>query len=92
MAHVKVWDDFLTFTVEGSGEFPFDCLRKDMAWPTGTADALALASRGKRRVTLTAFAARHVTPARWESFGWKFLGAEFFPYLDAARNEGLLAA
>jgi hypothetical protein len=65
-------------------------LRKDMAWPNGTEDAAAITQRGKRRVTLTAHMARFVSVARWESFGWKVLGADYFPYLEAARDEGLL--
>lgn len=90
--HVKIWDDEITFTVEGRGVFPFDMLRKDMAWPTTIEDATKLGETGRRCVTLTAHAARYVTVRRWESFGWKFHNAELFPYFEAARAEGLMAA
>lgn len=64
------YDEPHTFIVEGRGEFPFDMLRRDQAWPADTTSAMAMDGRGLRRVAITASCLRHITPARWESFGW----------------------
>jgi hypothetical protein len=78
-----MWDDPITYTVEGRGEFPLDMLRRDQAWPADTRSALAIGERGRRRVTLTAAVARHVAVARWASFGWRVEDADLFPYAQA---------
>jgi hypothetical protein len=65
------YDEPHTFIVEGRGEFPFDMLRREHAWPTDTASALVMGGRCLRRVAITASQLRHVTHGRWESFGWK---------------------
>lgn len=63
------------FIVRGSGEFPYDMLRYDACWPEhelGERSSRQLSGgwdRGPREVTL--LTERHVTPRRWESFGWK---------------------
>jgi hypothetical protein len=61
------------FTVEGSGEFPFDMLRRENAWPDRTEDALKLTQPGRRQITICASTARFCVPKRWESFGWKII-------------------
>lgn len=86
--HVKMWDDAVTFTVTGSGEFPMDMLRHDMAWPEDTDAAATITQRGRRSVRLTAHKARFVTPERWESFGWHFEGKALFPYAHYAAGNG----
>jgi hypothetical protein len=62
------------FTVKGKGHFPFDMLRHDQAWPATTDAATAMSfsasvSEGLT-VELIAYKRRHITPARWRSFGW----------------------
>ncbi len=63
--------------VEGRGEFPFDMLRYDAAFPATSADASAMQmpdnDNGKRRVTVK----RHSDTQdagwnrdRWQSYGW----------------------
>ena len=64
------------FTVQGSGEFPFDMLRFDRCFPTSPAASLAMGyfpdGRGRtmREVELCTDECS-ITPARWESFGWR---------------------
>jgi len=65
------------FTVEGSGEFPFDMLRYDHAWPyTEAHDSHLLSSetRERRRVVLMTDSPQAPTVGRWESFGWRVVG------------------
>lgn len=76
------------FTVEGSGEFPVDMLRYDACYPaTEALDVPAIAASyanesnlpRKRRVVLRVkplMGEKHVnlTPDRWASFGWRFIG------------------
>lgn len=72
MAKERVFID--SFTVEGGGEFPFDMLRYDQCWPTGSMDAAAITHEGKRRVALNGVAGlpgNYPTHARWLSFGWR---------------------
>jgi hypothetical protein len=69
----KELDDPHMFVVEGRGEFPFDMLRHSMAHPASSADASRMADCGKRRVALVGATARHITPARWASFGWSIV-------------------
>jgi hypothetical protein len=66
----------ITFTVEGSGNFPVDMLRYDICWPAtegdshqvATPEGVSEASRTSRVVTLKGLKAP--TLARWRSFGW----------------------
>lgn len=66
------------FTVEGSGEFPYDMLRYDQCWPQSEANdvyklsahPLGQLARAIRQVTLVSIKSMP-TVARWESFGWK---------------------
>lgn len=80
-------DFAVTFTVQGSGEFPFDMLRYDGCYPsTERDDVPAIAVRPSdgswqklRRVVLIARPLKGeknvtLTPARWASFGWRFVG------------------
>jgi hypothetical protein len=62
-----------TFTVKGTGEFPFDMLRYDAAWPNASDDAAKMGARGWRSVRLTTQQNGAPTAARWESFGWKVI-------------------
>lgn len=89
--HVAIWDDEVTYTVEGRGEFPFDMLRRDCAWPASTMDACLLSGTERRRVTLTATKARFVAVGRWSSFGWNVVGGDLFPYAQQPDFEGLAA-
>lgn len=63
------------FTVEGSGQFPFDMLRHDRCWPSSSTEVIGLAPHDRstlygdrRRVELHS----HIEPKpdRWASFGW----------------------
>lgn len=74
---MSIYDQQHRYTVEGSGEFHFDMLRRDHSWPTTTEDAQAIPQEGLRRITLTAAEARHVTVDRWDSFGWKVVAGFF---------------
>jgi len=68
------------FTVMGKGEFPWDMLRTDQAFPATTEDAFAMPKpldeegrRMLRAVTLVTRTNRaHWLPTfdRWRSFGW----------------------
>lgn len=64
-----------TFTVEGAGQFPFDMLRYDSAFPASERDSYEISHDDKRRrVTLQAWVTRDSrvpTSGRWESFLWK---------------------
>ena len=70
-----------TFTVEGDGDFPFDMLRYDFAWPDSQKEIPDLISylgekyKSPRQVTLkrVAFNGERPTDARWQSFGWKVI-------------------
>lgn len=60
--------------VEGPGAFPIDMLRYDACSPRSEPDSGAIAHRSERReVHLNAWG-MHITPARWESFGWTVKG------------------
>jgi hypothetical protein len=87
MVHVELWDDPINYTVEGSGDFPLDMLRRDMAFPRTSADAAAITLRGPRKIDLTASAARWVAVKRWESFGWRVVDADLFPYVQSTEGE-----
>ena len=81
MAKVKTR---IRFTVEGSGDFPFDMLRRDCCWPEREADsgALDLIRNAEyftpRRVTLLSDNYRVPTDGCWKSFAWKVIGVETF--------------
>lgn len=64
------------FTVEGSGQFPFDMLRYDSCWPHSSMDAARLEpSRRERRRVVLETAAKSKCAARWHSFGWDIIGS-----------------
>lgn len=63
------------FTVEGSGEFPFDMLRHDRCWPASQDQVVGLAPHlrstlygERRRIELRSHS--EPTEARWRSFSW----------------------
>jgi len=67
------------FTVEGSGNFPFDMLRYDRCWPSTQDDVTTMVPHNSehfipiRQVTLTASANHSIwepTTGRWANFGW----------------------
>lgn len=64
------------FTVKGRGLFPADQLRHDHCWPVDgdinrvTDPTVRLGDRKDVTVVLCAQSRRHITPARWASFGW----------------------
>ena len=70
------------FTVEGEGDFPFDMLRYDNAWPELESEIhkLVPAPTEKygqpRRIKLLRFTFNGEGPneARWKSFLWKIAG------------------
>ncbi|RLA02513.1 MAG: hypothetical protein DRI97_03935 [Bacteroidetes bacterium] len=63
------------------GSFPLDMLRYDCCTPANSDDAVKIAStlRGERITELPIIQLRtheprlDITPARWESFGWKVI-------------------
>lgn len=71
-------NDTFTFTVRGSGEFPYDMLRYDACWPYSEGhDSPHLSSpngHGPRTVVLQTQNPHAPTVRRWESFTWKVLG------------------
>jgi hypothetical protein len=80
--HDKLYE--ATFRVRGSGEFPFDMLRYDCCYPINETEARRMSwaecdSSEVRTVELRRKAcklrcdAENITPARWQSFGWRVL-------------------
>lgn len=67
-----------TFTVEGTGHFPLDMLRRDQCYPRSESDSNRAAQpRILCRVVLERQQADRwwqPTVGRWESFGWKLVG------------------
>lgn len=66
---------YYEYYVSGTGEFPFDMLRHDSAWPASGADAAKLErweeayrSRSVRSIKLRSY--REPTIDRWRSFTW----------------------
>jgi hypothetical protein len=69
----------ITFTVEGSAQFPFDMLRYDQCWPKSGIDIVNLDAHNTgrlydeiRQVTLVTNKSK-ITPKRWASFGWEVI-------------------
>jgi hypothetical protein len=66
--------ELLYFTVRGTGDFPFDMLRYDGAYPARSEDASELynepGSRRMRRVVLASRNPFAPTIDRWRSFTW----------------------
>lgn len=56
------------YYVSGTGDFPFDMLRHDTAWPASTEDARALNQNGRRSIHLHSY--EEPEPDRWSSFLW----------------------
>lgn len=62
-----------TYIVEGSGQFPFDMLRYDQAFPTSENDSYLLTETGQRRISLSSdflLCAESSSKLRWSSFNW----------------------
>ena len=77
---------YLDFEVRGNGIFPADMLRYDACWPTSNIDIAKVVMqyedgdiRTPRTVKLRTVCQTPgevkkrfgITPARWESFGWR---------------------
>jgi hypothetical protein len=63
------------YVVEGTGQFPWDMLRHDRAWPKSSTEIVNLAPHhrssflnDKRQVRLMGI--NEPMEARWRSFGW----------------------
>ena len=59
------------FTVQGSKDFPLDMLRYDACYPATSEDAINLAAKDSRKVTLISTMITDPTAGRWNSFGWQ---------------------
>lgn len=65
-----------TFTVSGRGEFPWDMLRYDDAFPADAESAAALPrppgtlKESRRQIRLATHRRGGPTIARWQSFNW----------------------
>jgi len=71
----KVWETH--FVVEGLGDFPFDMLRYDSAYPMTERDSYLAGHTGEvRRVAVTSRKVNDNDPTalRWQSFGWTVVG------------------
>jgi hypothetical protein len=62
------------FCVEGGGEFPFDMLRYDSAYPKTQSDVVAMLTKGRRAVTLVSHSPNAPTVERWSSYLWRLKG------------------
>lgn len=64
------------FQVRGRGRFPLDMLRYDNCFPASSDDVAKMDEEYSREertielITLHKYRQEHITPARWESFGW----------------------
>lgn len=67
--------NYRVFAVGGSGEFPFDMLRYDAAYPWRERESGKLShhARGRRIVVLRTDNRRMPTIERWQSFGWEVI-------------------
>ena len=92
---MKTYQWFLV--VEGRGEFPFDMLRYDSAFPYREEDSSMLKSghHEMRRVVLCRRSVNSLGPtgARWSSLGWQVLMETADPgeAIDAVREMDLTA-
>lgn len=89
MARRKI-TELRVFTVEGTGEFPFDMLRYDMCWPYRGEDAAQMSghtAQKRRRVVVQHFDTHPITEARWRSFNWQVIG-EGVHESDKPRDDG----
>lgn len=59
-----------TYCVTGSGDFPFDMLRYDAAWPANPDAAWMMADASGRMRSVWLHSYREPTTARWQSFVW----------------------
>jgi hypothetical protein len=71
------------YTVEGTGGFPIEMLRRDGATPADEQDAHRIRDSYvkrpiRQRITLRAIDIRPWTPisAQWQSFGWQVVATE----------------
>ena len=64
-----------TYTVRGTGLFPFDMLRYDRCTPKTEADSSRIEQTTHRSKLgpqeITMLGTKEPTVARWESFGWR---------------------
>jgi hypothetical protein len=65
--------------VVGGGTFPIDMLRYDSCIPFSEQDSFAIDREGRRAVALRRFsqdggAVPSNVQARWQSYGWRFVG------------------
>lgn len=79
--------DLVTFTVEGSLEFPWDMLRYDSCWPYEGDDAALINRRTDRNINIqirriVLQGLHRPTIQRWESFNWRVvcIGIERTPH------------
>lgn len=61
---------YYLFAVEGKGEFPFDMLRYDRAWPRRSEDVHRLGTRQTAQRIVRMASHTEPTEGRWNSFGW----------------------
>ena len=73
---------FRSFAVEGSGDFPFELLRRERCWPASAEDAVSLGIRladgdpdaaRTRHITLETASSYSPNRARWRSRGWRVI-------------------
>lgn len=65
-----------SFTVEGSGAFPDDMLRRDKCYPQSESDSTLMRHRERREIVMERISVDRFwlpTVGRWESFGWRVL-------------------
>lgn len=62
----------MRFYVRGRGQFPYDMLRYDAAYPAGPVDSSGLYGDWSEEVRTVCLQTSQTTftPARWASFGW----------------------
>jgi len=66
---------WIEIVIEGTGEFPFDMLCYDSAFPKSSENAGAMEHhrRERRRVTVCSVGRGAPTKARWDSFNWRVI-------------------
>ena len=75
----------ITFTVDGTGQFPADMLRWDRCYPVDTTSAMGIVTTDRLRdvpvrlATVREDTDLHITELRWQSFGWTVTSIEHHP-------------
>lgn len=79
------------FKVVGRGDFPYDMLRHDSAWPATPEDASKLATSNVRRVVHLYSVQPLGTPSvgRWDSFGWQAVAPSHSAWQPAGNSRPL---